>query len=164
MKSLPASMHRIKKKMNKYNKVLDYASTHPNATVWYPASNMILMTDIDAAYLVLPEAHSCIAGYYYFTKIMLDYSKVTPTTNGPILTECNTLKIMVSSSAESEIGGTFQNKQNLITLRHILETITYIRDPPKAPQPSHTISHLKASSLVLWNLSNQKLGTWDIIG
>ena len=36
------------------NQVLYYASTHPNATIRYHASNMILMADTDAAYLVLP--------------------------------------------------------------------------------------------------------------
>ena len=43
------------------------------------------MTDTDDAYLVLPEALSRIAGYYHFTKRMVDYSKVTPTPNVPIL-------------------------------------------------------------------------------
>ena len=43
------------------------------------------MADTDAAYLVLPKAHSCIAGHYYSTNLMPDYSKGTPTPNGPIL-------------------------------------------------------------------------------
>ena len=72
--------------MYKCNQVLDYASTHPNATIRYHANNMILMTDTDSAYLVLPEARYRIAGYHYFTNRILDYSKGSPTTNGPILT------------------------------------------------------------------------------
>ena len=40
--------------MDKCNQVLDYASTHPNATICYHAIYMILMTDIDATSLVLP--------------------------------------------------------------------------------------------------------------
>ena len=62
---------------------------------------MILMTDTDADYFILPASRSLISGHYYFTKHMLDYSKVTPTTNGPILTEFKNLKTMVSSSAEA---------------------------------------------------------------
>ena len=72
------------------------------------------MMDTDDAYLVLPASHSCIAGHYYFTNRMLDYSKGTPTPNGPILTEYKTLKTMVSSSAEAERGGAFRNAQNVI--------------------------------------------------
>ena len=50
--------------MDKCNKVLDYVLTHSNADICYHASNMILMIDIDAAYFVLPEARSIVAGYY----------------------------------------------------------------------------------------------------
>ena len=50
--------------MDKCNQVLDYASTHPNETIRYHASDMILMTDTDDAYLVLLEYCSHIAGYY----------------------------------------------------------------------------------------------------
>ena len=89
-------------KMDKLNKVLDYASTHPNATICYHASNMILMTDTESSYIFLLESHICIAGYYHFTNRILYYYKGTPTPNGSILTESNTLKIMVSSSDEAE--------------------------------------------------------------
>ena len=68
---------------------------------------MILVKDTDAAYLVLPESHNLIAGYYYFRNRMLDYYKGNPTPNVPILTGFNILKTMVSSSDEVETGGTF---------------------------------------------------------
>ena len=35
--------------MEKFNQVLDYASTNPNSTIWYHANNMILMTDTYAS-------------------------------------------------------------------------------------------------------------------
>ena len=57
----------------KFNKVLDYKATHPHATVWYYFSDMILMTDIDAAYLVLTSAPSCITGTSYLTNRMINY-------------------------------------------------------------------------------------------
>ena len=77
---------------------------------------MIFMTDTDAASFVLPESRSCISGYYYFKNRILDYSKDTPTPNGPTLTKLKNLKTVASSSAESETGGTFENAQNLIPL------------------------------------------------
>ena len=102
------------------------------------------MTDTDAAYLVLPKSRSCIAGYYLFADRMIDYSKGTPTPNGPILTECKTLKTVVSSSAESETVGTFENAQNLIPLRHILETV-YLHQQPT-----------KGSPIITDNIKSQK--------
>ena len=79
---------------------------------------MILITEKDYAYLVLSVACSRIAGQYYFTSCILDYSKGTPTPNGPILTERKTLKTVFSSYAEAktETGGTFENAQNVIPL------------------------------------------------
>ena len=103
--------------MDKYNQVLDYASTNPNATIHYHAKNMILMIDIDATYLVLPEACSRFSVYDYFTNRMHDYPKGTPTQNVPIVEKFNTLKTVLSSSAEAEICGTFENAQNAIPLR-----------------------------------------------
>ena len=73
--------------MKKCNQMLDNALTHPNATIQCYASDMILLTDIYAVYLVLPEDRSHIAGHYYFTNRIFYYSKDTPTPNGPILTE-----------------------------------------------------------------------------
>ena len=72
--------------MAKYNKVLYYASTHPNDTIRYHASNMILTKDIDDTYLVLPASRSHITVHYCFTKHIIDYSKGEPPINDPILT------------------------------------------------------------------------------
>ena len=72
--------------MEKSNQLMDHASMHPDATIRYHASDMILMKYTDVSYLVLLETYSSIAEYYYFTNHILDYSKGTPTPNGPILT------------------------------------------------------------------------------
>ena len=44
--------------------LLDYIATYPNVYLRYHASDMILTVDSDAAYLVEPNARSCIAGYF----------------------------------------------------------------------------------------------------
>ena len=44
--------------------LMDYLATYPNVFIRYHASDMKLHVDTDAAYLVLPEARSQIAGYY----------------------------------------------------------------------------------------------------
>eukprot|EP00536_Pseudo-nitzschia_multiseries_P018378 jgi/Psemu1/55329/gm1.55329_g len=45
---------------------LNYAACNPDATIIYRASDMILHTGSDAAYLVCSEAKSRAGGYYYF--------------------------------------------------------------------------------------------------
>ena len=49
------------------NQLLDYAATYPDVTVRFHASDMVLYGESDAAYLVLPEAKSRIAGYFYLS-------------------------------------------------------------------------------------------------
>ena len=95
---------------------------------------MVLIKDTDADYLVFPESLSRITGYYYFTNRMIDSSKGTPTPNVPILIECNTLKTVVSSSAEAETGGTFEDAENVIPLRHMIKTV-YLHQQPTTGSP-----------------------------
>ena len=91
---------------------------------------------------------------------MLNYSKGTPTPNGPILTEFKTLKTMVSSSYEAETGGTFENSKNVIPLRHILETI-YLHQQPTKGSPTSTENF--ASQVILTSfIKTCKYKTWDM--
>ena len=48
---------------------MDYAATYPGLIVRFYASDMALHVYSDAAYLVLPNAKNCVAGYYYLTSI-----------------------------------------------------------------------------------------------
>ena len=77
---------------------------------------MILMKDTDSTYLVLPASLSRITVHCYFTNHMPDYYKVTLTSNGPISTECKTLKTVVYYSSKAETGGTFENEKNVTPL------------------------------------------------
>jgi hypothetical protein len=45
---------------------LNYCATNPDSALLYRASNMVLMNDSDAAYLVAPGAKSCAGGHTYF--------------------------------------------------------------------------------------------------
>ena len=146
--------------MDKCNQVLDYASTHPNATIHYHARDIILITDTDAAYIVLPEDRSRIAGYYYFTNCMLNYSKGTPTPNVHILTECKTLKTVASSSAESETGGTFENAQDVIPLRHIPETV-YLHQQPTKVSPIIT-DNITSQVILTHFIKTRRSKTWYV--
>ena len=85
---------------------------------------MVLHVDSDAAYLVLPNAKSRIARHYYLsTNPPSPPAPPQPARNGPILTECKTLKHVVASAAEAETGGLFYNGQTIIPIRQALEAL-----------------------------------------
>ena len=44
---------------------MDYVSTYPNPILRFYASDMVLTSKSDAAYLVLPKARSRAAGFFY---------------------------------------------------------------------------------------------------
>ena len=67
--------------------LLDFCATYPNAKIRFYASDMILYVSSDAAYLVLPNAKSRIAGHYWLSNRIYDHpAKTPPKTNGPIFT------------------------------------------------------------------------------
>ena len=112
--------------MKKINTLLDYVYTHPNAVIRFHASDMCLHVDSDAAYLVLPKARSRLAGHYYLSDNPTNSH--TPAPNGPILTECQTIRHVVASSAEAETSALFHNAQTAIPICHVLAALGH-------PQP-----------------------------
>ena len=46
------------------HQLLDYLVTHPDAAIWYHASDMILAFDTDASYISEPGGKSRAAAYY----------------------------------------------------------------------------------------------------
>ena len=121
-----------KNTLTKLNKLLDYVATYPNAILRFHTSDMVLHVDSDAAYLVLPEARSRIAGHYFLS----DHpdKSLTPTPNAPILTECRTLRHVVASAAEAETGGLFHNARTSLPIRQSLEALNH----PQPPTPIKT--------------------------
>ena len=87
--------------------LMDYAATYPNVYVQYHASDMVLHVDSNAAYLVLWQARSRIAGYFQLN----DHPQCVEhlAVNGAILIECKALWYMVASAAECETAGVFHN-------------------------------------------------------
>ena len=45
--------------------LMDYLYTHPEANIWYKASDMQLYVDLYEAYIIAPKAKSRIAGYFH---------------------------------------------------------------------------------------------------
>ena len=140
--------------------LLDYLATYPNATIRFHASDMIAVCETDAAYLVLPKARSRIAGHYYFTNRQDDYSKGTITSNGPFHTECKALRRVVSSAAEAETGGAFENSLNLVSIRRICEQVFNHPQPRKG---SPLITDNSTSTGILTRLIKPRRSkSWDM--
>jgi hypothetical protein len=78
------------------NQMLDYLATHPDATIRYHTSNMILHIDSDASYLSVSNARSHIGGLFFLG----NKSPEQDTLNGSILNVASVVKNVVASAAE----------------------------------------------------------------
>jgi hypothetical protein len=97
----------LRKKQVVTDQLLDYLSTHPDATIRYHASYMILHIHIDASYLSVSHARSRLDGLFFCG----DTPPNEDNLNGSILNMAS-VKNMVASAAESEEGACFQNAQS----------------------------------------------------
>jgi hypothetical protein len=87
------------------NQLLDYLATHPDATIRYHASDMILHIHINASYLSVSNGRSRLGDLFFCG----DKSPHEDNMNGSILNAASIIKNVVASAAESEVGACFQN-------------------------------------------------------
>ena len=116
---------------------------------------MVLRVDTDAAYLVMPKSRSRIAGYFYLGH--LKHNPVPNHLNGAILVECKTLRHVVASAAEAEVGGVFHNAQTAIPIRNMLTRLGHIQPPTPIKTDNST-----ANSFVHDNINLKKSKSWDM--
>jgi len=114
--------------------LLDYAATHPDATIRFCASDMVLHIHSDASYLSEPKARSRAGGLFFLSNRT---GKPTPTstpppTNGAVHVNSNIMRVVTSSAAEAEIGALFFNGQDGCMIRTTLTELGH-------PQPVTTI-------------------------
>jgi hypothetical protein len=133
--------------------LLDYAATYPNAKIRYYASDMQLQVDSDAAYLVLPQAKSRYAGYFYLGSSHSTNGKL----NGAILVPCKSIRSVVASAAEAETGGLFYNGQDAVIIKQSLEAL----DHPQHKIPIKT-DNSTATGFIYDNIRQRKSKTWDM--
>jgi hypothetical protein len=101
--------------------LLDYAATHPDATIRFHKSDMILYAHSDASYLSEAQARSRVGGYFYLGTI--NEAQANPRPNGPIHVESRILKNIMVSASEAEIAALFHNGQEAVHIRQILDEI-----------------------------------------
>ena len=141
--------------LKRCKRLLDYSATYPSAFVRYYASDMILSIDSDAAYLVMPQARSRIAGYFFLTTA--PSSGPHPIFNGAILVECKTLRHVVASAAEAEVAGIFHNAQIALTICHLLLSLGHPQ-PPTSVKTDNSTAH----GFLYNNINQKKSKSWDM--
>ena len=99
--------------MAKAKQLLDYLTTHPDATIWFRASDMILNVHSDASYLSETKAHSRVCGHFLMGWPPKDRDLIK--LNGGFFTLCIILHFVVALAAEAELGALFLNcKEGII--------------------------------------------------
>jgi hypothetical protein len=102
----------------KLTQLLNYCSTHPDATIRYHASDMILNIHSNAGYLNEPEARSRAGGHFFMSSTPKNGVQQH---NGSVLTLSTILRMVVASAAEAEIGALFLNAKEGVNIRNILK-------------------------------------------
>jgi hypothetical protein len=119
------------KTMAKTVQLLDYLVTHPNATVRFHTSDMILNIHSDVSYLSEANAHSRACGHFCMGW------RANPTKpiklNGAFFTLCAILRFVIASAAEAELGALFLNCKQASIFRLTLEEMGH----PQPPTPIH---------------------------
>jgi hypothetical protein len=110
--------------------LLDYAATHPNASIRYCASDMILALDTDGSYLSEPEGKSRAAAYFYLTK-----QNEPDFHNGAVLVLSAINKHIMASASETELAALFYGCKEAIPLCTTLEEMGH---PQPGPTPVTT--------------------------
>jgi hypothetical protein len=107
------------------NQLLDYLATHPDATIRYHASDMILHIHSDALYRSVSNANSRLGGLFFCSNKAPQQDKL----NGFIINVASVIKNVVASVAESELGACFHNSQSGAPLRVTLAELGHIQPP-----------------------------------
>jgi hypothetical protein len=99
--------------MAKAKQLLDYLATHPDVTIRFQASNMVLNIHLDASYLSETNAHSHACGNFFMGWSPKDGYPIK--LNGAFFTLCTILRFVVALAAEAELGALFMHcKESII--------------------------------------------------
>ena len=105
---------------------LDYCASHPDGSIRYHASDMILKLHSDSSYLNAVGACSRQGGHLYLG------NKSDPSIlNGAVLNLAAIMKMVLSSAAEAKFGALFHNTKEATPLRTTLEELGH----PQPPTP-----------------------------
>ena len=116
--------------------LLDYLATHPNASIRYKASDMILAFDTDASYLSEIGGKSRAAAYYYMTR-----EGNRSFHNGAIDILSTIIKHVMSSASEAETGALYYGCKRAIPFRNTLEEMGHPQNKPTPATTDNNTAH-----------------------
>ena len=118
--------------MSEITWLLNYCETHPDATIRYEQSDMVLWSASDASYLSEPKARSR-AGAIFFLSEQPPPNGSTPTKqpkqNRTIHALAKIMNNVMSSAMEAEVGATFHATKEAVPLRISLEEMGHNQPP-----------------------------------
>jgi hypothetical protein len=123
--------------MQKCKQLLDYLTTHPDATVRFHASDMILNIHSSKS-----KAHSRVCGHF-FMGWKPDAMKPIKL-NGAFFTLCAVFHFVVASEAEAELGVLFLNCKQASIFRVTLEELGH-------PQPAIPVNCNNSTAIGIAN-------------
>jgi hypothetical protein len=110
--------------------LLNYVATHPDASICFLASSMILYVHSDASYQSESKSCSRAGGYFFLsTPPQTSPDLAPPPTNWAKHVPSTILDVVVSSAAEAKLGAQFYNAKDAAWLRSTLEAMDH-RQPP----------------------------------
>ena len=121
----------LKRRINQF---LNYAATHPNASIKFVATQMHLWAHSDASYLCETKARSRAGGFHFLSdkpQLPITANDPDPTPNGAVNVICKIIDAVMSSAQEAETGAGFINAKELVPMRTTLEELGH----PQGPTP-----------------------------
>jgi hypothetical protein len=129
--------------MPKCLQFLDYAALQDEAIVTYPASDIKLAIHSNASYLLEPKARSRAGGHMFMAGL-----EEIPIDNGAVLNISQTIKAVMSSAAEAELGALFINAKTAVSMRQTLEEMGHPQ--PRTPiQTDNSTAHTLLTNRIL---------------
>jgi hypothetical protein len=117
------------------NQMLDYLATHPDTTIRFHASDMILHIHRDASYLSVSNTRSRLGGLFFLGNNPPEQD----TLNGSTLNVAAIIKNVVASAAESEVCACFHNAQSGAPLRVTLTELGHTQPPTPLSTDNSTV-------------------------
>ncbi len=117
--------------MAKAKQLLYYLAMHPNATIRFRASDMVLNIPSDAPYLSETKAHSRACSHFFMGWSPKNGDPIK--LNGEFFTLCTVLHFVVALAAEAELDALFLNCKEGIIFQLTLEELGH----PQPQTPVH---------------------------
>jgi hypothetical protein len=116
--------------------LLDYCVTHPDATIRYKASDMILWIHSDTSYLSASKARSRAGGHFFLGN---KPSNQPEDRNGAIINTATIMGNTLSSAVEAECGTMSNNTKMVVALRNTLNEMGH-EQPPTPVQVDNSMA------------------------